>query len=259
MRCYRSVLYAAARDAMSYVCVYMVKTGRWRCENPFACKISTFVSVSADRMALTAAAAVSVAVSSGGGLIHAEYVIVVEGGLAWASLGAGFSVVQVNIDLADWDAFFYGAWVSSAVDVFLRTVNPVAQLAAGPTKRRVDGGIAAPGTASLGAAGRLSVGWRSAHGAQCVLVVQVPSSAKPRTARRGTRSRVDGDARLLLFGAMRAVELEAQRARAAAWIAAAALSRAVWWAPHVRRALEARARFEEAEHLEMWWFCVAFG
>ena len=78
-------------------------------------------------MALTAAA-VSVAVSSGGGLIHAEYVIVVEGGLAWASLGAGFSVVQVNIDLADWDAFFYGAWVSSAVDVFLRTVNPVAQL-----------------------------------------------------------------------------------------------------------------------------------
>ena len=218
-----------------------------------------FCEVGAVRMALTAAAAVSVAVSSGGGLIHAEYVIVVEGGLAWASLGAGFSVVQVNIDLADWDAFFYGAWVSSAVDVFLRTVNPVAQLAAGPTKRRVDGGIAAPGTASLGAAGRLSVGWRSAHGAQCVLVVQVPSSAKPRTARRGTRSRVDGDARLLLFGAMRAVELEAQRARAAAWIAAAALSRAVWWAPHVRRALEARARFEEAEHNEMWWFCVAFG
>jgi len=28
-----------------------------------------------------------------------------------------------------------------------------------------------------------------------------------------------------------------------------ALSRAVWWAPHVRRTLEARARFEEAEHL----------
>ena len=239
------------------VYIYTVKTGR--CENPFACKISTFVSVGADRMALTAAAAVSVAVSSGGGLIHAEYVIVVEGGLAWASLGAGFSVVQVNIDLADWDAFFYGAWVSSAVDVFLRTVNPVAQLAAGPTKRRVDGGIAAPGTASLGADGHLSVGWRSAQGAQCVLVVQVPSSAKPRTARRGTRSRVDGDARLLLFGAMRAVELEAQRVRAAAWFAAAALSREVWWAPHVRRALEARARFEVAEHHEMWWFCVAFG
>lgn len=25
------------------------------------------------------------------------------------------------------------------------------------------------------------------------------------------------------------------------------------------RALEARARFEEAEHLEMWWWCLAFG
>ena len=61
-------------------------------------------------MGLTAAATVSVAVSSGGGLIHAEYVIVVEGGLAWAGVGAGFSVMQVSIDLADWDAFFYSAW-----------------------------------------------------------------------------------------------------------------------------------------------------
>ena len=206
----------------------------------------------------TTAATISVAISSGGGLFHAEYVVVVEGGLAWTALG-GFSAVQINVDLVDWDAFFYGAWVGAAVDVFLRTVNPATQLGAGPTKQRVDGGITAPGTASLDSAGRLSVRWQSAQGAQCVLLVKVPATARPRAVRRGTRRRLDGDARLLLFGAMLAVELEAQRARVAAWSAAAALSRAVWWAPHVRRALEARARFEEAEHLEMWWWCVAFG
>ena len=206
----------------------------------------------------TTAATISIAISSGGGLFHAEYVVVVEGGLAWTALG-GFSAVQINVDLVDWDAFFYGAWVGAAVDVFLRTVNPATQLGAGPTKQRVDGGITAPGTASLDSAGRLSVRWQSAQGAQCVLLVKVPATARPRAVRRGTRRRLDGDARLLLFGAMLAVELEAQRARVAAWSAAAALSRAVWWAPHVRRALEARARFEEAEHLEMWWWCVAFG
>ena len=209
-------------------------------------------------MGTTTAATISVAVSSGGDLFHAEYVIVVEGGLAWAALG-GFSVVQINIDRVDWDAFFYGAWVGAAVDVFLRTVNPATQLAAGPTKQRVDGGITAPGTACLDDAGRLAVRWQSAQGAQSVLLVKVPPIPRPRAARRGTRRRLDGDARLLQYGAMLAVELEAQRARAAAWSAAAALSRAVWWAPHVRRTLVARARFEEAEHLEMWWWCVAFG
>ena len=38
-------------------------------------------------MGTTTAATISVAVSSGGDLFHAEYVIVVEGGLAWAALG----------------------------------------------------------------------------------------------------------------------------------------------------------------------------
>jgi len=51
-------------------------------------------------------------------------------------------------------------------------------------------------------------------------------------------------------------ELKAQRARAAAWIAVAALSRAVWWAPH-ERSRPARASRKPSTH--MWWWCLAFG
>ncbi|KOO33942.1 hypothetical protein Ctob_016399 [Chrysochromulina tobinii] len=64
----------------------------------------------------TTAATISVAISSGGGLFHAEYVVVVEGGLAWTALG-GFSAVQINVDLVDWDAFFYGAWRRAVCDI----------------------------------------------------------------------------------------------------------------------------------------------
>ena len=206
-------------------------------------------------------ASVGVAISTGGGLFHAEYLIVLEGVLAWGALGLGYKVVQINLDLlADGDAFYYGAWVDTAVDVFLRTVHDRQQLAAGPTKRRVDGGVPARGTATVDAAGVLTVEWPSVYGARCVLRVKVPPASTLRTARRSTRLRMHGDVRLTVVGAPLIVELEAQRARAAAWVAAAALSREVcWWAPHVGRALNARARFEEAEYIEMWWWCVAFG